>query len=297
MGLVFVLLLGEIDLSAGVAGGVAARRHRAHASSTTAGRGGSRCSPRVVTGAVIGLVIGVLVSQLGIPSFVVTLAFFLGLQGVTLQADRRRWLGSGVNDPVLRGIAIKQRARHRRLDRRGRDRRRLRRPDAAARTARQSAKGLQHAPIGAGRDHVSSSSAVVVLGLTALLNANRAPNPPPRSPASRGSCRSSIALLIFWTFVLTRTRFGRHIYAVGGNAEAARRAGINVRRIRISAFVICSSMAAIAGILSRVLHRQGLRRARAAATSCCTPSARRSSAAPASSVARAGPSTPSSVAW
>jgi D-xylose transport system permease protein len=59
-----------------------------------------------------------------------------------------------------------------------------------------------------------------------------------------------IALLLFWTFVLTKTRFGRHLYAVGGNAEAARRAGINVLRVRIMAFVICSSMAAISGLLS-----------------------------------------------
>ncbi len=58
------------------------------------------------------------------------------------------------------------------------------------------------------------------------------------------------ALLLFWTFILNRTRFGRHVYAVGGNAEAARRAGINVIRIRITAFVICSGMAAISGILS-----------------------------------------------
>ena len=58
-----------------------------------------------------------------------------------------------------------------------------------------------------------------------------------------------IALLLFWTFVLTKTRFGRHLYAVGGNAEAARRAGINVRRIHIMAFVICSSMAALSGLL------------------------------------------------
>ena len=58
-----------------------------------------------------------------------------------------------------------------------------------------------------------------------------------------------VALLFFWTFVLTKTRFGRHLYAVGGNAEAARRAGINVRRIRIMAFVICSSMAALSGLL------------------------------------------------
>ncbi len=58
-----------------------------------------------------------------------------------------------------------------------------------------------------------------------------------------------VALLIFWTFILNRTRYGRHLYAVGGNAEAARRAGINVLRVRISAFVICSTMAVISGLL------------------------------------------------
>jgi D-xylose transport system permease protein len=57
-------------------------------------------------------------------------------------------------------------------------------------------------------------------------------------------------LLIVWTFVLQRTSYGRHIYAVGGNREAARRAGIDVDRIRISVFVICSSMAAIGGIVA-----------------------------------------------
>jgi D-xylose transport system permease protein len=93
--------------------------------------------------------------------------------------------------------------------------------------------------------------AAIVLGLTALLSANRAPNPnlfnisgiPWVAPVV-------IALLLFWTFVLTKTRFGRHLYAVGGNAEAARRAGINVRRVRIAAFVICSSMAAVSGLLA-----------------------------------------------
>ena len=48
-------------------------------------------------------------------------------------------------------------------------------------------------------------------------------------------------LLVIWTLVLRRTAFGRHIYAVGGNMEAARRAGIRVDRIRIAAFVICAS--------------------------------------------------------
>jgi D-xylose transport system permease protein len=49
---------------------------------------------------------------------------------------------------------------------------------------------------------------------------------------------------------VTRTAFGRHLYAVGGNAEAARRAGIGVDKIRVIAFVLCSSMAAVGGILA-----------------------------------------------
>ncbi|MGI3198834.1 ABC transporter permease subunit [Streptomyces sp. GLT-R25] len=57
-------------------------------------------------------------------------------------------------------------------------------------------------------------------------------------------------LLVAGTFLLQRTSFGLHIYAVGGNAEAARRAGINVAAIRISAFVICSSLAAVGGIIA-----------------------------------------------
>jgi D-xylose transport system permease protein len=55
--------------------------------------------------------------------------------------------------------------------------------------------------------------------------------------------------LLFWGFVLGRTRFGRYVYAVGGNAEAARRAGINVDRIRIYVFAICSFMAAVGGLV------------------------------------------------
>src|SRR2546421_296892 len=59
-----------------------------------------------------------------------------------------------------------------------------------------------------------------------------------------------LVLLLIWTFVLSRTAYGRHIYAVGGNAEASRRAGINVDRIKVSVFVICSSMAAVGGIVA-----------------------------------------------
>ena len=246
MGIVFVLLLGEIDLSAGVAGGASATIIALMLidydwtwwMATLAG---------IAAGAVIGLAIGALVSMLGIPSFVVTLAFFLALQAVPL-----RLIGSGgslrFNDEVLRGLSIKNVPvtvgwiaailivvgfaalsmwRYRSL----------------------SAKGLVHQPLGLVVLRIAVL-AVIVLGLTALLSANRAPNPNFDISGIPWVAPVVIALLLFWTFVLTKTRFGRHLYAVGGNAEAARRAGINVLRVRIMAFVICSSRAAIAGLLS-----------------------------------------------
>jgi D-xylose transport system permease protein len=58
-----------------------------------------------------------------------------------------------------------------------------------------------------------------------------------------------LVLLVVLTFLLSRTGFGRHVYAVGGNAEAARRAGISVRNIKIACFMICSTLAAVAGVL------------------------------------------------
>ena len=61
-----------------------------------------------------------------------------------------------------------------------------------------------------------------------------------------------IVLLVFWTWVAERTTFGRHVYAVGGNAEAARRAGINVRRIRIQVFMISGAMAGLGGVIFAV---------------------------------------------
>ena len=247
MGLVFVLLIGEIDLSAGVTGGAAATITALamidHGQSwwvaTLAG---------IAFGAVIGSFIGSIVAFLGIPSFVVSLAFLLALQAVPLKL-----IGSGgslrYNDDILRGLSIKQV------------------PVTAGWIAAgvivvgyaalslwqyrsRSSRGLVHKPLGLVLVQVAVLAAIV-LGITALLSKNRAPRPdifnisgiPWVAPVV-------IALLLFWTFVLTRTRFGRHLYAVGGNAEAARRAGINVRRIKITAFVIGSSMAAISGLLS-----------------------------------------------
>ena len=86
-------------------------------------------------------------------------------------------------------------------------------------------------------------------------------------------------LFVLWTYVLNRTKFGRHIYAVGGNAEAARRAGINVDNVRIACFAIVSMMAVIGGIILASACGRSTR-TRAAARRCCTRSPRRSSAAP-----------------
>jgi D-xylose transport system permease protein len=110
-------------------------------------------------------------------------------------------------------------------------------------------KGLvtQPTPIALGKTVAVAAVAIV---LTALLTLNRSPNPdlvtiqgvPYVIPIILG-------LLVVGTFVLNRTRYGRHIYAVGGNAEAARRAGINVSKIRASVFVVSAGAAAIGAIV------------------------------------------------
>ena len=246
MGLVFVLLLGEIDLSAGVAGGVCATI-TAKVMLDQGWEWWVATLAGIAVGALIGLAIGLLVSLLGIPSFVVTLGFFLALQAVPLKL-----IGSGgslrYDDPVLRGLSIKNV------------------PVTAGwiaaavivvgfaalalwRYRTRSTRGLVHQPLPIVVAQILVL-AVIVLGLTYLLNKNRAPNPllfnisgiPWVAPVV-------IALLMFWTFILGRTRFGRHLYAVGGNAEAVRRAGINVKGMKVAAFVICSSMAAVSGLL------------------------------------------------
>ena len=76
-----------------------------------------------------------------------------------------------------------------------------------------------------------------------------------------------IVMLVFWTFIAKRTAFGRHVYAVGGNAEAARRAGINVARIRIIVFMISGVMAGVGGVVlaARLNSRRPQRRRRHAA--------------------------------
>jgi D-xylose transport system permease protein len=246
MALVPVLLMGEIDLSAGVTGGVAA----CSMGVLLVDKGwpwAAAVVAALVVGAFIGLVIGVLVARLGIPSFVVTLAFFLGLQGVTLKL-----IGQGgsvrIDQPVIAGIANSTMSV-------------MWGWIAAAvivvgfaamslrRHTRQVRAGLQHQPMAVVLAQIGVVT-VITLVVVGLLNANRSVNPNFPISGIPYVIPLVIALFIALTFVLSRTRYGRHVYAVGGNAEAARRAGINVERMRVSVFMLCSSLAAISGIVA-----------------------------------------------
>ncbi len=255
MGLVFVLLLGEIDLSAGFTAGTAA----AVVGVLATQRGQSwpvALGGALITGALIGLLIGLLVARLGIPSFVVTLAWFLGLQGVLLLV-----IGTGgtirVNDPFILSIMNDNLA-----------------PALgwvlfalvvggyAAVTLigaqRRRAAGLP--VISPAVVAFKIAALAVILGIaTFVLTLERGSAGASSVFLDNGNSGSVlgvpkvvpvvIAFVVFLTFVLNRTAFGRHIYAVGGNAEAARRAGINVGQIRIACFVIGSTLAAVGGIM------------------------------------------------
>ncbi|MFI1993329.1 sugar ABC transporter permease [Actinoplanes sp. NPDC020271] len=246
MGLIFVLLLGEIDLSAGFTAGLCGAVMAVLLTEHGYNQAISLVAA-LVTGVVIGLVLGLLVSKVGIPSFVVTLAAFLAFQGMLLVL-----LGEGKNISIpdgfikslnkdslpvgwswalavaaVAGFALVQFLRHR-----GRARR-----------------GLVTEPLGIILMRIAGIAALLLIS-TAILTQERAINPavatlkgvPIAAPVIGG-------FLVLWTFVLGRTTYGRHVYAVGGNAEAARRAGIPVDRIRISVFVIGSFMAAVGGVM------------------------------------------------
>lgn len=246
LGLIFVLLLGEIDLSAGVAGGVCA----AVMAKLIVDSGQSwfvAVLGALATGLVIGAVIGALVAVVRIPSFVVTLALFLGLQGITLRligeggtvpvhdnvivalANKNMpiWLGWALAVACAAGFAAVQLLRWR----------------------NQQARGLAGRPLGVVAAQIAVL-AVALLGGTFLLGLDRAPSPTIVLNGIPWGIPLVALLVIVATFVLGRTVYGRHVYAVGGNAEAARRAGINVTRIRMSVFLIASVLAAVSGIFA-----------------------------------------------
>jgi D-xylose transport system permease protein len=247
MGLVFVLLLGEIDLSAGFASGVCAAVLAVFLTQWGlpwyAG-----VAAALATGVVIGIGLGTLVAYVGIPSFVVTLAAFLGFQGLLLllleggrntpvrddviyaieNSNMPVWLGWTLAAVAVAGYAAVQ----------------------LARVRRRSALGLVTEPTGIVLGRIGALAAILLLAV-AVLSRERSINVAATSVRGVPVIVPVLgALLVVLTFVLHRTAYGRHVYAVGGNKEAARRAGIDVSRIRVSVFVIGSFMAAIGGIVA-----------------------------------------------
>jgi D-xylose transport system permease protein len=92
--------------------------------------------------------------------------------------------------------------------------------------------------------------AILVLGGVGLMSVNRNPNPQVPIRGVPSAVIFLLVIIISFDFITRRTKFGRYVFAVGGNAEAARRAGINVDQIRIIIFVLCSTLAAVGGILA-----------------------------------------------
>lgn len=245
MALVFVILIAEIDLSAGVTSGVAMALFILM---TNKGGFDWRISilAGLLLGTAIGAMIGFFVAKVGVPSFVVTLGLFLGFQGLQLAL-----LGDGglyrievpeikaiMNDnlPAWMGwgfwaVALVIMTALNFYDR-----------------AVRSRNGLANRPIS-----LMYTKLVIVgalgAGLVAMLNLNRSTSMKEISGVPI-VVPIAITVLFLGTLLLDRTLFGRHLYAVGGNPEAARRAGIKVVKVRIIAFMLCSFLAVISGIFN-----------------------------------------------
>jgi D-xylose transport system permease protein len=254
MGLIFVLLLGEIDLSAGTTGGLCSA-----IMAVLMLRHGASWWLALVVGLIAGVLIGFgmgwLRARVGIPSFVITLATFLAFQGVTLILIGGQ--GSVIlpnNSPVIKlensfvplwlgwtllTLFVIGYAAIKLNDARGRRRAGRSRPPFTVLLA----KIVGLAALGAAFTYE--------MGVNRNLTTNAFFN-----NKAQGMPWVVVLLVILyavWHFVLSRTRYGRHVYAVGGNEEASLRAGVVVSRIRISVFVICSGMAAVSGMIAASL--------------------------------------------
>jgi D-xylose transport system permease protein len=238
IGVVFVLLLGEIDLSigyvSGVAGVVVAELQLPGSGHQLPGL--IAIVLAIVTGVVIGAFQGSFVALIGVPSFVVTLAGLIAFQGVIIEALPQGVIviqNNLINDIAnyyfsdLGGwiIAILLTGAY-----------------AAARLSSVLGRVRAGIPIRFWWLEIGRVAVVGGIAFAVVAIANR----------DRGLPFAGLlvaVLFIVMGYVAKRTTFGRHVYAVGGSAEAARRAGINVARIRILVFVISSVMAAMGGII------------------------------------------------
>ena len=243
--LVFVILLAEIDLSAGV---TAATGMAIFVKLNNSGLPWGWClALAFLIGLAIGWFLGFFVAKIGVPSFVISLGLYLALPGVMLLV-----LGEGgvlrLEVPEIQAIMNENL------------------PIWAGWTflaaclvvtaamgiwdhSRRIKAGLVARPLTLLWIKVG---ALAVLGgaTVAMLSQNRNLNPVHPITGVPLVIPIAVFILFLATFLLDRTRFGRHLYAVGGNPEAARRAGIKVGFIRISAFIICSTLAMISGVFN-----------------------------------------------
>jgi D-xylose transport system permease protein len=250
---VFVLLLGEIDLSAGYVGAVGASITVAIAAPAV---GGHPWWIGVIAGlaacAVIGAAQGLLITLLRLPSFVVTLAGLLAFQGVLIWYLDREAGPSGGGTIAIEFDSVLYKLVNGNL---GRITGWIAMAVVVAvvgalwlyRDGRRRSQGLAVPPFGL---VVLKIAVLTIAGVVLVLICN----------VDRGTSFGAVtgvpwvvpivlAILALWTFLLDRTRFGRYVYAIGGNAEAARRAGIKVTRIRVIAFALCSLTAGAGGII------------------------------------------------
>lgn len=239
LGIVVVLLLGEIDLSVGSVSGLAGAI-LAVAFVQADWPLVLAIAAALASGTAVGLVYGFLYTRFGLPSFVITLAGLLGVLGVQLWV-----LGEtgSINLPFDSWLV--QFAQHLFLP-----------PWLAyalvvASVAAYAWSLLRRARRRAAADLDSQSSLdiavrsgvllVLLLAATWYLNLDR---------GIGVMFVFFLALVVALHFALSRTRWGRAVYAVGGSVEAARRAGIRVERIYLSVFALCATLAAVGGVLA-----------------------------------------------
>jgi D-xylose transport system permease protein len=239
IGVVFVLLLGEIDLSiayvSGVAGVIVAELQVPDGSWEV--KGVLAIAVAVAVTALIGGLQGSFVAFIGVPSFVVTLAGLLFWQGVIL------YMIGETGVIIIEDNRINDVANYFFSDR-------------AGLLIAGLATGLYAVTTLSGvvgrRRHGIRTDNLVVVGAKLVFVAAVMFGAVTWANRERGFPLAFVLvliLLVFWTWVAERTTFGRHVYAVGGNAEAARRSGIDVARIRLYVFMISGLMAGFGGVI------------------------------------------------